>query len=169
MKAKAMFLGHPVHPMLIVFPLGLFPVAARLDIAYRRSTNAQRAAGSQWRVTAGVVGSLIAAVLALIDSLAPEAGTRAKAIGLFHGLTNFTVVVLFIISWFLRQPNPAVIELAPIILCFIGVALALLGGWLGGELVYRMNVGVDAGAHIDSPSSLSSRPAPDTARPPRPM
>jgi len=169
MKAKAVFLGHPVHPMLIVFPLGLFPVAAIFDIAYLRTTNGQWAVVSYWLITAGIVGSLIAAVFGLIDWLALEAGTRAKAIGLFHGLTNFTVVVLFIISWFLRQPNPAVIELAPIILCFIGIALALLGGWLGGEMVYRMNVGVDAGAHVDSPNSLSGRPAPDTARPPRPM
>ena len=167
MKAKATFLGHPVHPMWIVFPLGLFPVAAIFDISYLCTTNGQWAVVSYWLIAAGIIGGLIAAIFGFVDWLALPSGTRAKALGLFHGLTNFIVVVLFIISWFLRRPNPAAIDLLPIILCFIAVALALLGGWLGGELVYRMNVGVDAGGHLDSPNSLSGRPAPETARPPQ--
>ena len=169
MESRAKLLGHPIHPMLIVFPLGLLATAVAFDIVGLSKGDSSWFGISFWMIAAGIMGGLLAAVFGLIDWLAIPSGTRAKAIGLWHGIGNVVVVLLFIISWFLRQPNPAVIELAPIILCFIGIALALLGGWLGGEMVYRMNVGVDAGAHVDSPNSLSGRPAPDTARPPRPM
>jgi uncharacterized membrane protein len=65
------------------------------------------------------------------------------------------VVVLFVVSWLLRRPNPAAPDLIPIVLGFIAVALSFLSGWLGGELVYRLNIAVDEGAHPDAPSSLS--------------
>ena len=50
-----------------------------------------------------------------------------------------------------------------LVLSFIAVALALVTGWLGGELVDRLGVGVDRGAHLDAPSSLSGRPAAESA------
>jgi len=61
----------------------------------------------------------------------------------------------------LRRPNPAAPDLLDITLGIIAVLLALFSGWLGGELVYRLNMGVDEGAHLDAPSSLSGRPASD--------
>jgi hypothetical protein len=63
------------------------------------------------------------------------------------------------VSWFLRRPAPEHPSGAALALGFIGVALALATGWLGGELVDRLGVGVDSGAHLDAPSSLSGRPA----------
>jgi uncharacterized membrane protein len=70
---------------------------------------------------------------------------------------------LFLVSWVMRRPNPAAPELLAIVLGFIAVGLSFLSGWLGGELVYRMNVAVDEGAHADSPSSLSGRSATERA------
>src|SRR5207248_11398569 len=90
-------------------------------------------------------------------------GTRAETVGLVHGVTNVIVAGLFIVSWLLRRPNPAAPDLLEIVLGIIGVLLALFSGWLGGELVYRLNMGVDEGAHLDAPNSLSSRPASERA------
>jgi uncharacterized membrane protein len=169
MQSKARSLGHPIHPMLIVFPLGLFPVAAIFDIIYLYTPNGHWADVSYWIIAAGIIGGLIAAVFGLIDWLGIPTGTRAKYIGLIHGLTNVIVVVLFIVSWLLRRPNPTSADLLPIVLGFIGIALALFSGWLGGELVYRLNIGVDEGAHSDSPNSLSGRPATEKAAGAKPV
>jgi hypothetical protein len=56
-------------------------------------------------------------------------------------------------------------EGAAIVLSALGVGLALITGWLGGELVDRLAIGVDPGAHANAPSSLSDRPATEQASP----
>ena len=69
------------------------------------------------------------------------------------------VVGLFIVSWLLRWPDPTAPSMAAMVLSFVGVALACVTGWLGGELVDRLGVGVDDGANVDAPSSLTTRTA----------
>jgi uncharacterized membrane protein len=167
MKAQATALGHPIHPMLIVFPLGLFPVAVIFDLIYWFGHNPTWAQVSYWVIAAGIIGALLAAVFGLIDWLKIPSGTRAKTIGLVHGLTNVIVAGLFIVSCLLRRPNPTAPDMLDIGLGIIAVLLALFAGWLGGELVYRLNIGVDEGAHPDAPSSLSDRPATDRVAGPR--
>ncbi|HJY53670.1 MAG TPA: DUF2231 domain-containing protein [Candidatus Udaeobacter sp.] len=159
MRAKATFLGHPVHPMLIVFPLGLLSGAAIFDILYVSTQNGHWADVSYWMIAVGIIGGLIAAVFGFIDWLSIPEGTRAKYIGLIHGLSNFVVVLLFIVSWFMRRPNATVPSMTAMTLGWIGIVIALFSGWLGGELVYRLNVGVDHGANLDAPNSLSGRSA----------
>ena len=159
MRAKARLLGHPIHPMLVVFPLGLLTVAAIFDFIYITTHNGHWADLSYWMIASGIIGGLIAAVFGLIDWLGIPEGTRAKYIGLIHGLSNFVVVILFIISWFMRRPEQAVPAMTAMILGWIGIVIALVASWLGGELVYRLNVGVDRGANLDAPNSLSGRSA----------
>jgi uncharacterized membrane protein len=159
MKTKATLLGHPVHPMLIVFPLGLLSVAAIFDIIYAATRNGHWADVSYWIILAGIIGGLTAAVFGVIDWLGIPAGTRAKFIGLIHGFSNVVVVVLFIVSWFMRHADPTAPAMASLVLGWIAVVIALFSGWLGGELVYRLNVGVEHGANLDAPNSLSGRPA----------
>jgi uncharacterized membrane protein len=159
MKAKATLLGHPIHPMLIAFPLGLLPVASIFDIIYLSTHNGHWADISYWIIAAGIIGALIAAVFGFVDWLGIPQGTRAKSIGLIHGASNFVVVLLFIVSWFMRRPDSAMPSLLAIVLGWIGIGIALFAGWLGGELVYRMNVGVDEGANLDATNSLSGRAA----------
>jgi uncharacterized membrane protein len=163
MAAKINILGHPLHPVLITFPLGLLPVAVIFDIVYLSSGNGHWADLSFWMIAAGVIGGLLAAVCGLIDWLALDNGTRAKRIGLWHGLVNLVVTVLFTISWWMRLPAPDAPPIPALVLGFIALLFALIGGWLGGELVYRLSVGVDFDAHVDSPSSLSGRPAKEKA------
>ncbi len=163
MKAKTTFLGHPVHPMVIVFPLGLLPVASIFDIIYLSTNNGHWADMSYWIIAAGVIGALIAAVFGFVDWLGIPEGTRAKSIGLIHGVANVIVVLLFIVSWFMRRPDTSAPPLLAIVLGWIAIAIALFSGWLGGELVYRLSMGVDEGANIEAPNSLSGKPARDRA------
>ena len=163
MQAKARSLGHPIHPMLIVFPLGLLPVAAIFDITYWLTGNGRWADISFWLIAAGIIGGLLAAVFGLIDWLNIPAGTRAKAIGLLHGGTNVLVVALFGVSWLLRRAHPTAPTTFEIVLGLLAVALSFFSGWLGGELVYRLNIAVDDGAHPNAPNSLSGRSARENA------
>ena len=161
MRAKAKLLGHPIHPMLIVFPLGLLATSLVFDIAYEASGDARWALVTFVMITAGVIGGLLAAVFGLVDWLAIPKGTRAKRIGALHGIGNVVVVGLFVVSWALRVGQVAYTEPAPLVLTVVAVALALVTGWLGGELVDRLSVGVDEGANVDAPSSLSHKNATD--------
>jgi uncharacterized membrane protein len=163
---QARFLGHPIHPMLIVFPLGLLATAVAFDIVALVQANSSWFAISYWMIASGIIGGLLAAVFGLIDWIGIPSGTRAKTIGLLHGGTMVVVVLLFIGSWFMRGSAANVPSNGALTLSFIAVVLALVGGWLGGELVDRLGIGVDAGANPNAPSSLSGRPArePDAPR-----
>ena len=156
MESRAKAFGHAVHPMLIVFPLGLLATAAIFDILWLITGRGGFAVAAAYAIAAGLIGGLAAAVFGLIDWLAIPAATRAKRIGMLHGLGNAVVLVLFAISWLLRVAaegwQPAVWAL---VFSFAGVALSGVTGWLGGELVERLGVGVDEGADVDAPSSLS--------------
>jgi uncharacterized membrane protein len=78
-------------------------------------------------------------------------------VGAVHGLGNVVVVVLFAGSWLMRGDAPRTPDALALTLSFAAGALALVTGWLGGELVDRLAVGVDDGAHVDAPSSLTTR------------
>lgn len=160
MEARAKLFGHPIHQMLIAFPLGVLAMALVFDlIALGMDRHSGLFTASYYMIAAGVVAGLLAAVFGLIDFLGIPTGTRAKRVGLLHGGGNVVVVVLFAASWFLRRGAPADPPTLAIVLAAAGAALATITGWLGGELVDRLGVGVDDGAHLDAPSSLSGRPA----------
>jgi uncharacterized membrane protein len=163
MESKVKLLGHPIHPMLIVFPLGLLATSLVFDIVYLITDNGTWTQVAFYDIAAGIVGGLLAAVFGLIDWLSIPAGTRAKAIGLWHGGGNVVVVGLFAVNWLLRRGNPREPGVLPVALSVVAVVLALGTSWLGGELVDRLRVGVDDGAHLDAPSSLSGRPASEGA------
>jgi uncharacterized membrane protein len=110
-------------------------------------------------IAAGILSGLLAAPFGLIDWLGLPGGTRAKRIGLLHGGGNVVVLLLFALSWFLRRDLPSAPGGLEVGLSVIAVLLALVTGWLGGELVNRLGVGVDEDAHLDAPSSLSGQPA----------
>jgi uncharacterized membrane protein len=161
MAGKINFLGHPVHPMLIVFPLGLLPTAVACDIIYLVRNNPNWAHISYWLVAAGVLSGIVAAFFGIADWLALPAGTRAKRLGGWHARVNIVMLILFAISWWLRRSAPDHPSTLAIGLGVVALLFGAIGGWIGGELVYRLSVGVDFDAHINSPSSLSSRPASD--------
>ena len=156
MESRVKLFGHPVHPMLIVYPLGLLSMAVIFDILYLIFNNRLLPTASYYMIAAGILGGLLAAIFGFIDWLALPNNTRAKNIGLWHGLGNVLIVGLFAVSWFLRGNN---VDFVPdsfaLLLSFAGTALALITGWIGGELVYRLGVGVDPGANVNAPNALT--------------
>jgi uncharacterized membrane protein len=164
MDARAKLFGHPIHQMLIVFPLGLLATSVVFDIVMLVTDNGYWSEIAYWLITAGVIGGLISAPFGTLDWTKIPAGTRARRIGAVHGIGNVVVVLLFAASWWLRRDIPRSPETFALVLSFAGAGLATFTGWLGGELVSRLSVGVEDGAHVDAPSSLSGRPARDSAR-----
>jgi uncharacterized membrane protein len=157
MESRAKLLGHPIHQMLIVFPLGLLAMAVIFDLLAITLANGYWSEIAYWMIAAGVVTGLLAAPFGLVDWYAIPSGTRAKRIGAVHGVGNVIVVAMFGLSWLMRGDAPRAPETLAFVLSFAAGGLALFTGWLGGELVDRLAVGVDDGAHVDAPSSLSTR------------
>ena len=158
MESRAKLFGHPLHPILIVFPLGLLATSVIFDVIYLVTDQARLSEVAYWMIVAGLIGGIVAAPLGLIDWLAIPAGTRAKRIGGLHGAGNVVVLLLFAASWLVRGSAAVAPETLAYVFSWLGVVLAVWTGWLGGELVDRLGIGVDPGAHVNAPSSLSGRP-----------
>jgi uncharacterized membrane protein len=163
MESKVKSMGHPLHPMLVNYPLGLLTVSVIFDIVHFITGNGYWSEIAFWMIAAGAIGGLLAAAVGTIDWLAVPSGTRAKSVGLLHGIGNYVILVLFIVSWLLRLSDPKAPIIIAYVLSFLGAALLGVTGWLGGELTLRLGIGVDAGANLNAPSSLSGLPADATA------
>lgn len=141
MATPASFQKHPIHPMLIPFPIGLWIFSLVCDVIYMMGFG-----GMVWKDMAlytmigGLLGALAAAVPGYIDyrSITDPA---VKRIGLWHMVTNLSIVVLFALNVLLRMTSET--ASIPIILSVLGVSLLGLSGWLGGELVYVHGIAVE--------------------------
>jgi uncharacterized membrane protein len=153
--------GHAVHPMLVVFPLGLLATSLVWDIVFLVSGNVMWAQTSFWTIVAGLAGALIAAVPGFVDWLAIPRGSRAWRIGAWHLVLNLIVVTLFVVSAGLRLANRmgsySAPDLSDMVPGWIALGAAVVSGWLGGELVERLGVAVDEDANVNAPSSLRRR------------
>ena len=159
MRSRATFLGHAIHPMLVAFPIGLLGTAVIFDVIQIFTDNPRWGEVSFAMIAAGLIGGVVSALFGVIDWIGIPRGTRAKRIGLFHGFGNAFVLLLFGMSWFSRMLAPATPSPMAIGLGVVGVVLMGVTGWLGGELIERLGVSVDEGAHVNAPSSLSGQPA----------
>jgi uncharacterized membrane protein len=156
MKSRVRAAGHPVHPMLIVFPLALFVTGTIFDVVRAIGGNPTFGQVGYWDIAVGLIGAVLAAVTGLLDWTAIPAGTRAKRIGLFHGGANAAVLVLFLISWLVRMDNVDHIAGAgPLTAQIVAIVISGVAAWLGGELVDRLGVGVDDNADLNASSSLA--------------
>ena len=158
MNRSLTFLGHPVHQMLVVFPLGLLATAVVVDLVQVVSGSSFMATVAFWLITFGLIGVLLAAPFGLIDWMRISPGTRAKRIGAMHGGGNAIVTLLFLASWLQRDQTGPAPGMA-LALSLIGGGIALVTAWLGGELVSRLGIGVYDDAHPNAPSSLQRKVA----------
>ncbi len=161
MESKVKFLGHALHQQLIPFPLGLLVTGVVFDVLHLVTDSEELAIASYWMIAAGVVSGIAAVVPGTIDWMHIPRGTRAKRVGLFHGWGNILMLALFAISWILRRDDPASPDLVAVGVATSGAVISGFTAWLGGELVDRLGVGIDEGAHLDAPNSLSARSALD--------
>ena len=144
MKSKASIAGHPIHPMLIPFPLALWATSLVVDILFYFLRHPTLLVVAKFMIAAGCVGAIAAAIPGFIDWLSIKNGDVKKAAN-WHARLNITALVVFAISLFLRMGSYS--ELVgrkltiPFLLSLVGVILITIAGWLGGELVFRYGVG----------------------------
>ena len=131
---------HPIHPMLVVLPLGLWVAALVFDIIYTFTGRPGMRTAAFWNIGAGVVGALLAAIPGFVDWLTLTG--RAARIATYHMILNLAAVAIFAINWFIRT-RVAADSPWPLILSIVGVIGVGISGWLGGELVYVHRVGVE--------------------------
>ena len=160
MESRIKSLGHPVHPMLVMFPVALFVTAVIFDLADMVGGPSSLGEVAYWNILIGLIGGVLAAAVGAVDLLAIPAGTRAKRIGVSHAAVNIAVILLFAAIWTVRMAadergaGGALFAIEVVALAGVG-----LGAWFGGELVDRLGVGIDTDAGLNAPSSLSPAPA----------
>ena len=156
MESRARLLGHSVHQMLVTFPIGAFGFSVALDSLYTLTHRREHARAARMAIDFGLVTAGLAIPFGLIDYLGIQSQTRAKRVGLAHGLGNAAVAGLFVASRLMRcgAHAPARARM------YSAVAFSLAGvtAWLGGELIARHGIGINDEVGQDLPSSLSKNP-----------
>ena len=156
MESHSKVAGHPLHPILIALPLGLLMTSLVFDFRAKRRLDSTDGKISRALIGAGVLSGLVAAIPGIIDWLNVPDDSRAKSIGLWHGGGNLLALSLFALSWKKRRPNETQPDTSAVALSVIASVILGVTGWLGGEMVYRLGIGVDPGANPDAPNSLLS-------------
>ena len=141
MRTPANIARHPIHPMLVPLPIGLWVFSFACDLIYAfGSHNAVWKTVALYTMVGGIIGALLAAVPGLIDLLSIE-NAKSKSIGIWHMVINLVAVALYCVNFWLRLNRPPGDNL-PILLSVIGIVFITISGWLGGELVYVRGVAV---------------------------
>ena len=140
MSTPASIAKHPIHPMLVAIPIGLwiFSMAADLIFLFGWGSLMWKTV-ALYTIAGGIVGALMAAVPGFID-FTSITDRRVRKIAVSHMVANLTVVVLFGLSFWLRLVNP--LGRLPIAVSAIATVLLVLGGWLGGHMVFVHGMGV---------------------------
>jgi uncharacterized membrane protein len=141
MASPASIKKHPIHPMLVALPIGLWVFALVCDVVRAAGGPASWGTVAMYCVAGGIVGALLAAVPGLIDYFSIDE-SEMKRIANLHLVVNLGAVALFAINlWFRFRFAESYV---PLILSILGVLAIGLGGWLGGEMVYVKGMGVEA-------------------------
>jgi uncharacterized membrane protein len=159
MESRYKLLGHPIHPMLVPFPLALLLTSVIFDVLSLLGAPEQWHEIAFWLLVAGLAFGLAAYIVGWLEYYKIPARTRAKQVALYHGVGNSGVLALFAFSAGIRADAPVTLDPLALVAALAGAAILGVTAWLGGELPYRLGVGVDQGANLDAPSSLSGRPA----------
>jgi len=158
MQSRLTIAGHPVHLMLVMFPLGLLVTAVLFDTADLLGGPAILGEVASWHIAGGLIGGLVAALAGLIDLVGIPDGTRAKRIGVLHSLGNLGVVLLFAVVWMVRMgADQRAAGWGLYVVELVVLAGAALGARFGGELVDRFGGGADRDTRPDATASPRRR------------
>lgn len=140
MRTPASIAGHPIHPMLVPIPIGLWLFSLACDlVAAGGSSNPAWHTVALYTMGGGIVGALLAAVFGLIDLISLPPGPRRTALA--HMAINLVVVGLFLVNIWMRYSAPERGG-ATLWLSLIAIGLLVISGWLGGKMVYEHGIGV---------------------------
>jgi uncharacterized membrane protein/nitrite reductase/ring-hydroxylating ferredoxin subunit len=143
MKSRASIKGHPIHPVLIAFPVAFFTGTIVFDILSLIFVDVVFWVTAYYMQLAGIIGGVIAAIPGIIDyfyTVPPQSSGKKRAAK--HGLINSSALILFTIAILLKK-DPGILPPVVMVLEVIAIVLLSIGGWLGGTLVYRNQIGVD--------------------------
>jgi uncharacterized membrane protein len=141
-RSTASIAGHPIHPMLITFPVAFFIATFVCDLVYWQTANAIWATAAIWLLGAGIVMAVLAAIAGLIDVVG-DAQIRGLNDAWWHAGGNVVVVLIQLYNWYARYTEgtaavvPKGLILSLIVVCMLGFT-----GWKGWDMVYRGRVGV---------------------------
>jgi uncharacterized membrane protein len=138
-QSTARIAGHPIHPMLIPFPIVCFVLAFVCDILYAQG-HTELATASKWLLAIGLVMAALAAVAGLTDFVGEKRIQVSDAIQ--HAVANVTAVVLELVNLLLRRGNDEFIGSTGVYISLVVVLILLYSGWKGGDLVYKHGMGV---------------------------
>src|SRR5712692_9418757 len=150
MKTKASFVGAPMHPMFVHYPIALWTTSVITDLIYYFSRNSSLILISKFLIAAGIVGAILAATFGLIDWTGITE-PAAKTIGNRHLILNVLALILFVVSLYLRMKNYGAPLVGfhlkiPFLVSVVGWLLMAISASLGGKLVYEHRMGVREGA-----------------------
>ena len=148
MASPASIGGHPVHPMLIPFPIALWVFSLIADLIYFwRGNPVWRDYIAFYTLLGGIIGAAVAAVPGFIDWLSLKDREVVK-IANWHARLNVMALLIFAASFYLRTSGGSSLvrgsHIIPFVLSVLGVILITIAGWLGGEMVFRHGVAVEA-------------------------
>ena len=158
-KSTASIAGHPIHPMLIPFPIAFFVATFVCDLIYWQTANASWATAAIWLLGAGIIMAALAAVAGLIDVLGDH---RIRALNdvWWHAGGNAIVVLIEIYNWYARyEQGTAAVVPKGLILSLIVVCILLFTGWKGWDMVYRYRVGVTDEPQVQPSTTSTTRRA----------
>ncbi|HEY6825447.1 MAG TPA: DUF2231 domain-containing protein [Gemmatimonadaceae bacterium] len=140
MRTAANIAGHPIHPMLIPLPIGMWILSFACDLAFVfGSGDPAWSTVARYSMAGGIIGALAAAIFGFIDLMSLPAEPRKTALA--HMTINLVVVVLYVINFWRRTAapdNPGGL----VWLSLVSVLLLVVSGWLGGKMVYVLRVAV---------------------------
>lgn len=154
LRSTASIAGHPVHPMLIPFPIAFFVATLACDLAFWQTENPYWATTSLWLLGAGLVMAALAAIAGLVDVFG-EPRIRALHDVWWHAGGNILMVLIQLYSWYARfSEGSAAIVPTGLVLSLVAVGIMLFTGWKGWQMVYRHHVGIS-----DEPDAHGHDPA----------
>lgn len=149
MQTPANIAKHPIHPMLVAIPIGLWVFSLVCDLVHVfGATSGNWQIVARYTMVGGIIGALVAAVPGFIDMLSLPNGL--KRIAVMHMSINLTVVALYVVNVWLRVRSPD--SGMPVWLSIIAITLLLVSGWLGGKMVYVHGVAVETPPEPAAPS-----------------
>lgn len=142
MRTTAVVKSHPIHPMLVGFPIAFLSAALVCDLAGLIFNGPRWWVIGAYSALAGIATGLVAAVPGLIDyvySVPPDSSAKRRAT--YHMLVNVSSIGLFVVAWLLRGEAEAKPGWGVVAVEAVAMGLMTVGGWLGGTLVYRNMIG----------------------------
>ncbi len=140
---KTTLAGHPLHPQLVEFPLGLLPFSCLMDVMHYVTGNESYAKTAYHTMMGGVVGGLAAGTAGAADYLTIPSDSESKKVANLHGLINLGVMGLYGLNVFLRRGRRPPTGPVPLLLSLLGTAGLIASAWYGGELVYKLGMRVE--------------------------